>query len=75
MDQVVELFISILVALLIFAILFWLARLTAALFPPPMQAKVQTFLYILLGLFAILFLLGDIGVWGTWGWGGHHRFR
>jgi hypothetical protein len=40
----------------------------------PVKSLVRVLLLGLLVLFAISFLLGDLGMWGTWGWGYHRRW-
>lgn len=76
MDSIVYLFIELVVAILVFGLLYWLITLVVAATPAPMKTPVNLALTILLVLLAILFLLGIIGVWGTWGYhaGPIHRW-
>lgn len=65
------LFVHLIILLLVGSILYWMAGKLAVLAPAPVQAKVLAALYVLLGCLAIMFLLGEVGLWGTWGWGYH----
>lgn len=74
MDSLVMLFVHLIVLCLVFALLYWVVTLICGVLPPPIQAPLRVALLILLALIALSFLLGEAGVWGTWGYGysSHH---
>jgi hypothetical protein len=74
MDSIVGLFVQIVIALLVFSLLYWMFNLAAGLAPAPLQPKVRIVLLILLGLIVLMFLLGIGGIWGEWGYGYHHHW-
>jgi len=76
MEGLVILLVQVLVFAIVFAILFWIVGLIASLLPQPMQNIVRVLCLVILGLFALSFLLGELGLWGDWGWSHprwHHR--
>ena len=70
-------------AVLVFVVLYWVINLVCSLpgpgpaSPPGPASSRQTLrivLLLILALFALSFLLGEAGMWGTWGYGYHfHR--
>jgi hypothetical protein len=73
MDPLVALFVHVIVLACVFLLMVWVARKASQLAEPPMQAKVFAGLCVLIGLLALMFLLGEIGLWGTWGFGYHRH--
>jgi hypothetical protein len=73
MNDLVGLFVHILILCLVFGLLYWLVGLVASVLPPPIAGPVRVILLVLLVLIAISFLLGEVGLWGDWGYGHHHR--
>jgi hypothetical protein len=67
--NLVYLFVHLVVACLVFGLLYWLATLVVGLLPPPIANVARVVLLVVLVLMAILFLLGEMGSWGEWGWG------
>jgi hypothetical protein len=76
MDSIVGLFVHIIIAVLVFSLFYWMVQLITSVpgIPEPMRATLRVVFLILLCLMAILFLLGDLGMIGTWGWGYHRRW-
>lgn len=74
MEALIMLFVHLLVLVLVFGLLYWIATLVIALLPPPIAGIARVILMVLLALIAISFLLGEVGLWGDWGYGyRHHR--
>ena len=69
MEPILLLFVHIVILVLVFSLLYWIVTLLPI--PAPMGPIVRNILLILLALGAILFLLGEIGLWGNWGYHGH----
>jgi hypothetical protein len=76
MESIVVLFLHIIIAAIVFSLLLWFVNLVTSLpiLVEPVKSLVRVLLIGLLVLFAISFLLGDLGMWGTWGWGYHRRW-
>jgi heme A synthase len=75
MESLVFVFVHLLCAILVFALLYWLVILVVGILPPetkpPIRNAIRAVLLILLILIAICFVLGEVGMWGTWGYGYH----
>jgi len=76
MESILVLFLHIIIAAIIFSLLVWFINIVTALpiLVEPVKSLVRVLMLFLLVCFAISFLLGDIGWWGTWGWGYHRRW-
>jgi hypothetical protein len=79
MDNLIALFVELVIGSLIFGLCIWGIREGVDLIhdrpPPALQLRplVRFFLIALLIILSISFLLGVAGYWGTWGWGHHWR--
>lgn len=73
MEGLVALFVHLLVLILVFGLLYWVVSLIISMLPPPIAGIARVILLVLMALIAISFLLGEVGLWGDWGWGYHHH--
>lgn len=75
MESLLMLLVHLLVMALVFGLLYWVITLVVAVIPPLFQNDVRAILFVILAIIAIGFLLGEFGLYGTWGFGsGHHRW-
>jgi hypothetical protein len=74
MESLIVFVIHLIVLALVLGLLWWLVNVVCGVLPPPIARVFRVGATVVFVLIAISWLLGDVGAWGTWGYGYRHHW-